>query len=360
MARAVGPLDDKLKRTDVTFRLKSRLFTVGSGESLRRSYDLFIGPKQRDVLGEYGLGDFIVFGWFGWVSKPMLGLLHGLYWITGKFSYGLAIILLTVMVRGCMFPFGRKMALNAQKMQELAPEMKQDRGQVQERHGKTCGGAKGALCQAQIQSAERLHGDVHSDAHFPGLYRGLSCDIALRQAPLIPGMSWCSNLAGPDMFWHWKGIAPDFLTTPVGSSGLGPYLNILPLFTVVLFIAQQKLFTPPPQDEQQKMQHTIMKFMMVFMGFIFHKVAAGLCLYIIASTLWGLGRAPVVAQTECQEGRRIGGPVAGGSQAFQVRSQWRFGCQETQEEQAAISDVICRRRYDCRDCFRPWPRRSLR
>ena len=70
--------------------------------------------------------------------------------------------------------------------------------------------------------------------------------------------------------------------------GLGPYLNIMPLITVGLFLAQHKLFTPPPQDEQQKMQHCVMKFMMVFMGILFHKVAAGLCLYLITSTTWGL------------------------------------------------------------------------
>jgi YidC/Oxa1 family membrane protein insertase len=309
VARAVGPLDDKLKRTDVTFRLKSRLFTLGSGESLRRSYDLFIGPKQRDVLAKYGLGDFIVFGWFGWVSKPMLGLLHGLYWITGKFSFGLAIVLLTVMVRGCMFPFGRKMALNAQKMQELAPEMKQIADKYKNDMEKRAAAQKELFAKHKYNPLSGCMVMFIQMPIFLGLYRGLSCDIALRQAPLIPGLSWCSNLAGPDMFWYWKGIAPDFLTTPVGLLGLGPYLNILPLFTVVLFIAQQKLFTPPPQDEQQKMQHTIMKFMMVFMGFIFHKVAAGLCLYIIASTLWGLGERLLLPKANAKKAKESEVPV---------------------------------------------------
>ena len=46
---------------------------------------------------------------------------------------------------------------------------------------------------------------------FIGLYRSLSVDIELRQAALIPGMSWCSNLAGPDMLWYWKPFLPAFL-----------------------------------------------------------------------------------------------------------------------------------------------------
>jgi YidC/Oxa1 family membrane protein insertase len=306
-AMAVGPLDDRLKRTDVTFRLKSRLTNVGSGESISRDYDIFMGPKEEQVLAQYALNDFIVYGWFGWVSKPMLSLLHGLYWITGSFSYGLAIILLTVMVRGCMFPLGRKMALNAQKMQSLAPEMKKIADKYKNDLEKRSAAQKELFAKHKYNPFSGCLVMVIQMPVFLGLYRGLSCDIALRQAPLIPGMSWCSNLAGPDMFWYWKPFVPEFLSSPHGIFGLGPYLNILPLFTVVLFIAQQKLFTPPPQDEQQKMQHQIMKFMMIFMGLIFFKVASGLCIYIIASTMWGLAerlllpKPSTVAPTEKPE-----------------------------------------------------------
>ena len=52
-------------------------------------------------------------------------------------------------------------------------------------------------------------------------------------------------------------------------------------------IVQQKMMTPPPADEQQAMQQKMMKYMMVFFGLMFYKVAAGLCLYFIASSVWG-------------------------------------------------------------------------
>jgi YidC/Oxa1 family membrane protein insertase len=81
-------------------------------------------------------------------------------------------------------------------------------------------------------------------------------------------------------------MLPDAIAAPDGF--LGPFLNILPLVTIAFFIVHQKLFTPPPTDDQTKMQHQMMKFMMVFMGFIFFKVAAGLCIYIIASSAWGV------------------------------------------------------------------------
>jgi YidC/Oxa1 family membrane protein insertase len=46
---------------------------------------------------------------------------------------------------------------------------------------------------------------------------------------------------------------------------------------------------PPPTDDQQAMQQKMMKYMMILMGVMFFKVASGLCIYFIASTLWGLG-----------------------------------------------------------------------
>ena len=52
-------------------------------------------------------------------------------------------------------------------------------------------------------------------------------------------------------------------------------------------LVQQKWTMPPPTDEQQEQQQKMMKYMMVFMGLMFYKVASGLCIYFIASSVWG-------------------------------------------------------------------------
>jgi YidC/Oxa1 family membrane protein insertase len=57
---------------------------------------------------------------------------------------------------------------------------------------------------------------------------------------------------------------------------------------MILFLAQQKLFMPPATDDQGKMMQKMMTFMMLFMGIMFFKVAAGLCIYFITSSLWGI------------------------------------------------------------------------
>jgi YidC/Oxa1 family membrane protein insertase len=185
-----------------------------------------------------------------------------------------------------MFPLSRKAAKNAQMMQELAPEMKR----IAEKYKDDM--QKRAAAQKELFAKHNYNpfgGCLLMFLQLPifiGLYRALSVDIELRQASLIPGLHWCSNLAGPDMLWYWKPYLPAFLA---GENGwLGPYLNVLPIVTIVLFLLQQKMFMPPATDEQTRLQQQMMKFMMVFMGLLFFRVPSGLCVYFIASSLWSV------------------------------------------------------------------------
>lgn len=289
----------KPSKTNISFRLVSDAKEIPAGESYGQKYVIFAGPKDREVLSEYGLENFITYGWFPLIARPLMAVLHFFYGITG--NYGIAIILLTVLVRGCMFPLGRQQVLNAQKMQELAPEMKA----IAEKYKDDM--EKRAAAQRELfrkHNYNPLAGCLPVFFQLPifiGLYRALSVDIELRQAALIPGISWASNLAGPDQLWYWKPFLPAFLASETG--WLGPYLNILPLISVALMIVHQKMFTPPPTDEQQEMQQRIMKYMMVFFGFMFFRVPAGLCLYFITSSAWGLAERkllpkPKVSKTE--------------------------------------------------------------
>ena len=306
VARAVGPLDEERhKRTNVSYRVQSTPETIAPGGALVQNLSIFVGPKELRVLDQFGIGDAIVYGWFGGVSKPLVAILHFLYRIIPL--YGIAIILLTVGVRGLMFPFGRKMALNAQKMQELAPEMKKIADKYKNDMEKRSKAQRELFAKHNYNPLAGCFMMFFQLPIFLGLYRGLSTDIQLRQAPLIPGLSWCSNLAGPDMFLDWRSWLPSSLSAETG--WLGPYMNILPFVTVVLFMLHQKLFTPPPTDEQQKMQQTVMKVMMLFMGVMFHKVAAGLCIYFIASSLWGLGERLLLPSPKLAT---AGGSSAGG------------------------------------------------
>jgi YidC/Oxa1 family membrane protein insertase len=58
------------------------------------------------------------------------------------------------------------------------------------------------------------------------------------------------------------------------------------------------MFTPPPTDDQQRMQQRIMTFMMFFIGILFFRVPSGLCVYFIASSLWGLAERKLLPKTQ--------------------------------------------------------------
>lgn len=305
---APEPTSDTNKQlVNVTCRLLSEPKKFEPNESLKHTYQLFAGPKAPDLLAkyhqptddEYSLSTLIYYGYAIWAvfAKLMLGILHVLYAVVR--NYGIAIILLTVLVRGAMFPLSRKQALNMIKMQELQPEMKR----IMEKYKKDLEKRSKAMQDLYRKHNYNPMGGclvmVLQLPVFIGLYRGLMIDIELRQAPLLgDSIRWCSDLSAPDRLFDWSAFMPDFINSGVGIFGLGPYFNLLPVLTVVLFLAQQKMFMPPPADEQAAMQQKIMKYMMIFIGLMFYKVASGLCLYFIVSSLWGICERKVLPKAQ--------------------------------------------------------------
>ena len=276
----------QIQMTNVTFRLTTRPVELAAGASAPvDEFKIYLGPKVPEILAEYSLDPLVDYGWFDWVAKPMLWILHTCYGLVG--NYGIAIIMLTIVVRSLMFPMSRKQALGAIKMQALQPEIKA----IAEKYKK----APDQRMKAQQELFKKHNYNPFSGCLpifiqmpiFIGLYRSLAVDVELRQAPLISeSIRWASNLAAPDMFWYWEPYMPAFLAIQDGF--LGPFLNVLPCITILLFIVQQKMFMPPPTDEQSALQQKMMKYMMVFMGFMFFKVPAGLCIYFISSSLWSI------------------------------------------------------------------------
>ena len=291
-----GTLPTYNNPTFTATRKEVKLNAAGDkGDALEDGFQVFAGPKRPDLLEQYvpagdsnySLHNTLYYGWFGGVSRPMLWLLHKFYAVVQ--NYGIAIIMLTVLVRGAMFPLSRKQAANMAKMQELKPEMdriaakyktdmeKRSRAQQElfRKHNyNPMGGCLLMFLQLPI---------------FIGLYRALAVDIELRQAPLFSeSIRFCSNLGAPDQFYDWSWFMPQWFNNGQGLFALGPYFNLLPIVTIVLFLMQQKMFMPEPTNEQAAMQQKMMKYMMIFFGIMFFKVPSGLCLYFIASTCWAI------------------------------------------------------------------------
>lgn len=277
-----------IKTMNNTCVLVSPAHVLDPGQSLSTKFLVFLGPKDQEVLEQYGLGKLIERGWPyasypAWILQRILRFLHD-YPAFG--NYGIAIILLTILVRSCMIPLSLKQAKSAAKMQELAPEMAKLKEKYKDDMEKQSTALRELYAKHKFNPFGGCLPVFLQLPIFVGLYRCLSVDIALRDADLFPGFFWASNLAGPDKLLFWKDWMPGFLADE--TAWLGPFLNVLPVVTCVLFIVQQKLFTPPATDEQSAMQQKMMMYMTVFMGVMFFKVPAGLCLYFITSSLWSI------------------------------------------------------------------------
>ncbi|HVS38316.1 MAG TPA: YidC/Oxa1 family insertase periplasmic-domain containing protein [Gemmataceae bacterium] len=313
---------------DVTVRVSTAAADVTKDHPLVHKYLLYNGPvkvmllDQPDTAAErvapglvnryiYDLNlnsmtDYQSASWIGSITGPtgiswmliqITNLMHSVLWFLHAYlfiPYILCIICLTVMVRGAMFPVSRKQAMTSMKMMTLAPEMKK----LQEKYKDD----RQSLAAAQMEMY-RKHGVnpfgtcwllLLQMPIFMGLYYSLQESIHFRLAGVSiwipwPPWSWMPNLSAPDMLLWWTEYIP-LISQPSWYGWLcylGPYLNILPVVAVTLMLFQQKWTMPPPTDDQQAQQQKMMKYMMIFMGLMFYKVASGLCIYFIASSVWG-------------------------------------------------------------------------
>lgn len=190
-----------------------------------------------------------------------------------------------------MFPLSRRQVMSAQKMKDLQPQIQA----LKDKYGED----KEKLAKAQMELFAKhkynpLAGCAPLVVQFPifiGLYTALYHAVDLRLAKFL----WIDNLAAPDATFR----------LPFELPFLGADVSILPIFTVILFVTQQKMFMPEPQNEEQAMQQKMMGYMTLLFGFFFWHSPAGLCLYFIASSLWGLTERTLLkrmtARKEAQE-----------------------------------------------------------
>jgi YidC/Oxa1 family membrane protein insertase len=310
---------------DMTFRAISR--PVNPAEPVTHSYVLYQGPVKvrllKQLTGDQAVPDETVnryrddlylntltdapmdnwlgrfSGFIGWTDLIIIftNLIHSLlfYLHTVIPNLGICIIVITVIVRGCLHPFSRRQMINAKIMQakqeKLAPEVKKlteefghdplrlqsEKAQLYRRHGINPAAAMGGCLLLLAQMPV-----------FMGLYYALQESVFFRLEALTPW--YIHNLAAPDMLIRWGEDIP-WISKPedLGSAVyLGPYLNLLPLIAVGLMLYTQSKMMPKSDDPQIQMQQKTMKVMMILFAVFFYKVAAGLCIYFICSSLWGM------------------------------------------------------------------------
>lgn len=246
--------------------------SIQPGASLEKSSRFFAGAKEVKLLERYtevdGIRMFdyaIDWGWLYFITKPIYFGLSFFYGIVGNF--GIAILLLTVVIKGFLFPMANKQYVSMGRMKKLQPKMKK----LKEKFGDD---------KARMQQETmKLYKDENVNPLasclpifiqipiFFSLYKVLYVTIDMRHAPFF---GWIRDLSAPDpmLVTNLFGLIP---WEPTGFLAIG----ILPVFMGVTMYFQQKL-NPPMADP---MQQKIFAFMPVMFTFILAGFSVGLVIY---------------------------------------------------------------------------------
>lgn len=235
----------------------------------------YIGPKSIDTLKkvESRLPAIIDFGWFDFIAIPMLALLKWFFTIFK--NYGIAVILLTVVVRIFVLPFAITSYRSMKAMQAIQPQMKILREKYQ-KDPQTLN--KEMMVLMKENKANPLSSCLPMLLQFPvfiALYRVLGSSIELYQTPFF---FWIKDLSLKDPYY------------------------ILPVLMGVTMFIQQKI-TPTQMDPVQQKVFLILP---VFMSFIMASLPSGLTLYIFVSTLFGIFQQLFFMREREPQGDRVG------------------------------------------------------
>jgi YidC/Oxa1 family membrane protein insertase len=251
---------------------------IPAGRAVSTTTHFFAGAKETLLLERYeeeqGLHQIdlsIDWGWFYWFELPIFYLLHWLFQTVGNF--GVAIILMTFVVRGLMFPIAQKQFSSMAGMRAVQPKMKEiqerykdDKPKMQEQ----------VLALYKREKVNPLAGCLPIFLQIPifyALYKVLMLSVEMRHEPFA---LWLQDLSAPDPL------------TPVNLFGLLAFtppgylaIGILPILLGITMWLQFKL-NPAQMDPMQQKIFGIMPW--VFM-FIMAPFAAGLQLYWVTSNI---------------------------------------------------------------------------
>ncbi len=251
--------------------------SVAVGKQASVTTRLFAGAKETDVLDRYeasGITNFglsIDWGWFRWFERPIFLLLDKLFGLVGNF--GVAIILLTLIIRGVMFPIAQRQFASMAAMRAIQPKLKalqerfkDDRAKLQQE----------TMALYKQEGVNPLAGCLPILVQIPiffALYKVLILTIEMRHQPFA---LWIKDLSAPDPLHilNLFGLLPFEVPSFLG-------IGILAVLLGITMWLQFKL-NPAALDPIQQQVFAIMPWVLMF---VMAPFAAGLLIYWITSNV---------------------------------------------------------------------------
>lgn len=301
----------------VSLTLQTTDLTIPPGGKDEVPLEAFFGPRIRSMLqNDYysalplGYSETLVLtsGPCGFCTIPALvdGLVHLLKFFHGIFKdWGVAIILLVLLVRACLHPITKRAQVNMMKMGKLGPEI--------ERLKKKYGDNKEEFAKAQMGLYKQMGftpvlGCLPLFLQMPifiALFMSLNTTFELRQAPFLYGLTWIDDLSRPDMLWSFSRPVDLWLFSIDA-------FNLLPLLVaVVQYLSFKYTPRPPATTPEQEQQQKMMQWMTLIFPLMFYKMPSGLNLYYLTSTGLGIIEGKITRDhiKKQEELEKLQGPV---------------------------------------------------
>ncbi|MBI5286408.1 MAG: membrane protein insertase YidC, partial [Deltaproteobacteria bacterium] len=240
--------------------------TVPPRGKVTTTYKAYIGPKDFDTLKDFGVGleEAIEFGIFAFLARPSLQVLRFFY--SYLHNYGLAIILLTVIIKILFHPLTRHSLTSMKELQRIQPQMMAIRERYKNDKEKMNKELMELYKRYKINPLGGCLPIILQIPVFIALYEALYASIELRHAPLV---LWIKDLSAPDPYY----------VTPILMGG-----------TMLI----QQWMTPTTVDPQQA---RIMLIMPVIFTFLFLTFPSGLVLYWLVNNVLSIAQQYYIQKT---------------------------------------------------------------
>lgn len=296
---------------DLSFDYITEPFTLDAGGNREFAFECYLGPKLKrtfEAVERYDRREYFeTIGEYFYLCAPeslgrlMMWLLNALHDIPPH-NYGLAIIVLVLLVRTLLHPITKKSQANMMRMQKrmssVQPKLQEAKKKYPNDQQKYNQAMMEIYREAGINPAGQMLSCMPMMLQVPiwaALWASLNSMSEMRHAAFLP--FWITDLAGQDALIPLVGPGEKGLNIPIISWIAGPIysFNLLPILLGISQLLQAR-FMPrgnpamkssqnPDQLEQQR---KMMMFMSLFFVFILYNAPAGLNLYIMCSNLFGI------------------------------------------------------------------------
>ncbi len=279
-------VEDEEVDTLYTKLYTSKLPLEFKGGQLNENLGLYYGPTDSKTLKQYGKGleESIPFGWgiFGWINKALFIPLFG--WLSSFLPYGIAIIVMTILVKILLSFVQYKQFLSQAKMRILKPELDAIRTKYKDNKLKA---QQETMALQSKAGASPLSGCLPGLMQIPvfyALFMFFPTAFDLRQKSFL----WAEDLSSYDTI----------LELPFSIPFYGDHVSLFPLLAAIAIFFYMKMTTgqqmaSQPTQEGMPDMSKMMKYMIYFspllMLFFFNNYASGLSLYYFISNLISIG-----------------------------------------------------------------------